>query len=1163
MRINRGFFSALALAVFIAASLVGANAGAAHQQIFDKSNLGNSGAGFGGARWVRPGAYFSPGGHHKLMIEASRVAETDRALEAGAVQTADYGSFRVLSIDDSSLQSALQGAAEAPISSILQSVRDDMNVLMLRSGAIDTSADDAPGTFLANGARQSVAERAQASKSQPAAGQIELRLVQFVGPVKRQWLDEMRGAGLEPVAYLPSNGYLVRAQSDAEGKVIRLSSAAQSRGEDFVQWEGPFKDEYKIHPKLAAVMNDDPQATVTVAIQIVASSVRSSSGASRDDSSVRAARLLALSVLRDAYRVGQFTNLRLSLPAGSVAKLAALPGVVNIEPWSAPRLLDERSAQILAANLTDDGKAARSPGYLSWLAAHGFNSRFSFAIDVSDTGLDRGSTDPAKLHPDFLDGAGQSRVVYARDYTSDFDAGDIPGHGTLNMSVAAGWNTSTDKAVKDADGFSFGIGVAPFALLGSSKIFQSDGGFGLSQPYTKMVSDAYRDGMRISSNSWGDSANEYTIDAQEYDTRTRDAAPAQSGNQEISVCFAAGNSGPGGFVSSLASAKNVIAVGASESSRKGGEDGCGVDDTDADNVQDMAFFSSGGPLTDGRSKPDICAPGSHIEGAASQNPDFDASGICALDIDEFYFPEGQTLYSWSSGTSHSTPQAAGAAALIRQFFLNRSEDPSAALIKALLLNTATYMNGNGAGGDLPQAQQGWGLIDLDRAFDSVPKVFVNQTTTFTDTGQEFVITGEVKDATQPFRVTLAWSDAPGFSAFVPWVNDLDLEVVINGQVYRGNNFKGQVSQAGGSADVKNNVEAVWLPAGTIGSFVIRVRASNIAGDGVPGNSNFTDQDFALVAYNAERKDAAVAAVSSLALSAGPDSIPDPGETVSMRVILTDLSPIALNGAHAALTAKTAGITVNTGEADYPNIAPGQTAEGAAPFSFSIAGTVACGALLDFSLDVTSASGLSRIPFSIFVGRSQVIESFSDDVENGESKWTHGSGVKKKKKRVDTWSISTKRVRSGGHSWFSDDPSSVTDAHLDTVSIAIPADLKNVQLTFYHTFEFEAFFSLAFDGGVLEISTGGDFEDLGPKILVGGYNGTMRDGTGNPLAGRQGWVGGKIGLFQQVVVDLSSYVGKTVTIRFRSGSDETGKGGGWYIDDVSLRGNRVTCLPASQ
>ena len=67
-----------------------------------------------------------------------------------------------------------------------------------------------------------------------------------------------------------------------------------------------------------------------------------------------------------------------------------------------------------------------------------------------------------------------------------------------------------------------------------------------------------------------------------------------------------------------------------------------------------------------------------------------------------------------------------------------------------------------------------------------------------DSGQQFVITGEVKDSAQPFRVTLAWTDAPGFSGAAPWVNDLDLEVTINGQVYRGILFARWVRRFGHS-----------------------------------------------------------------------------------------------------------------------------------------------------------------------------------------------------------------------------------------------------------------------------------------------------------------------------------------------------------------------------
>lgn len=1137
---------------------------ASHASSINGSTSGKRMTAYAGAP-IAARSYRSPGKLHKLVVQNDDLEALAQMRTEGAVKISDYGSFTLFAIEDGALQrteATMNEAHEEPAGQTANSattrlsVRDDFNTLMLRSGAIDTTDPETAGSFVGMGrSAESYGLQSLASSGSAGGGQSRLMLIQFVGPVKHAWIEQLKASGLELVAYVPNNAYLVRGDPNAQARLMTRNRSAEASSEGFVQWQGPFLDEYKLHPALAAGTD---AGVLMVAVQLALG------GAERDprnNAEVKQARKLATSVMVDAYSVANFTTLRMRIDANRVADLAAMPDVVNVEPWTPPQLFDERSSQIVAGQLTADHTAPRGPGYVAWLAAHGFSSNFSFAIDVADTGIDRGLITADKLHPDFLDSSKQSRVLYARDYTSEEDPSDLPGHGTINMSIAGGGNTSAATGARDSAGYNYGLGVAPFAMLGASKIFQSNQNFDLIDPYTKLVSDAYRDGARVCSNSWGSATNFYSIDSAEYDLRVRDAVPDQPGNQEMSICFAAGNVGAAKAIGEPGSGKNVISVAAGENSRKDGTDGCNVKDADADSAMDIAFFSSGGPLEDGRMKPDITAPGTHIEGAASQNPDFDGSGICGQSFDNPFFPTGQTLYTWSSGTSHSTPQVAGAAALVRQFLINKGEQPNAALIKALMLNTPTYMTGARAVGNLPQALQGWGLLNLDRAFDATPKIFINQTNLFTDSGQDFVFTGEVKDASQPFRVTLAWSDAPGFSGAAPWVNNLDLEVTINGQVYNGNNFLGQESQPGGDADTKNNVEGVWLPAGTVGAFIVRVRASNIAGDGVPGNADATDQDFALVVYNGEKKDVPVATLTSFTVSAGSDSVVDPGEGVSMGVTVGDLSSIALTAAHGTLSTTTSGVTVTAGGVDFPNIGPGQNAAGATPFGFSVDRTVSCGTTLNFVLEISSQGSVSRIPLTVRVGKAQSIDVFSDDVESGESKWTHESGIKKKKFRVDTWTQSGKRVHSGTRSWFSPDPGDkVIDTHLDTLPLQLPTDLRNLQLVFYHTFEFERG---TFDGGVLEISTGGDFEDLGSKILKGGYTGTLYRVTDNPLANRPGWVDGRLGAFRQVVVDLSSYAGKTVTIRFRIGSDINGRGLGWYIDDVSLRGDRLTCTPAAE
>jgi hypothetical protein len=93
-----------------------------------------------------------------------------------------------------------------------------------------------------------------------------------------------------------------------------------------------------------------------------------------------------------------------------------------------------------------------------------------------------------------------------------------------------------------------------------------------------------------------------------------------------------------------------------------------------------------------------------------------------------------------------------------------------------------------------------------------------------------------------------------------------------------------------------------------------------------------------------------------------------------------------------------------------------------------------------------------------------------------------------------------------------------------------------------------------DGGLLEISTNGTtWNDLGPQITLGGYNGTISNCCASPIAGRSAWTGISSG-FQAVEVDLSSYAGSNVRVRFRLSRDNHQSVAidlGWYIDDVEV------------
>ena len=100
--------------------------------------------------------------------------------------------------------------------------------------------------------------------------------------------------------------------------------------------------------------------------------------------------------------------------------------------------------------------------------------------------------------------------------------------------------------------------------------------------------------------------------------------------------------------------------------------------------------------------------------------------------------------------------------------------------------------------------------------------------------------------------------------------------------------------------------------------------------------------------------------------------------------------------------------------------------------------------------------------------------------------------------------------------------------------------------------------LGFDGGVLEYSTNGTtWNDAGSMILEGGYNVTL---ASSPLLGRQAW-SGDLGGWNQVLVDLASLEGQSVTFRWRFATDLGGfPPSTWYLDDVALDAIGYVCDP---
>lgn len=784
-------------------------------------------------------AKFGREGNIKLRVDD---ADEEAALLArGGLKVASYGAFSVIEAPIDALEAA-PNAEALPME----------NLIRLNAGAIDTSL---------------AATKQLRMPVAPFDGK-SMRLIQFAGPIQPEWREALEKTGATIVTYIPSNAYLIFGDFAAVSAAAKLGDELSA-----VQWDGDYLDVYKVDPGLtgadiAPSMNAN--TTQLVAIQLVADEATNKATTAIID------RVKSAAVL-NSYGILNYQNVIVEMPLSGVWEVAQQPDVVSIQPYDLPSHFCERQAQIVAGNLS--GNSPTAPGYLAWLGTKGFTqAQFTasgFAVDISDSGVDNGTTSPN--HFGLYEGGvrpGTSRIIYNRVVGTPNSGSTLKGcdgHGTLNTHIIGGYSNLTGTPFADASGFRYGLGIAPFVRVGSSVIF--DPNSFTSPNYANLQSMAYRDSARISSNSWGSlTSNRYTTDSQSYDALVRDAQPTGStvpnaGNQEMVIVFANGNAGSAaGTVRSPGTAKNVISVGAAENVQSfGGSDGCGTADSGANSANDIASFSSRGPCPDGRKKPDIVAPGTHVSGGVVQvaspagtgtaDSCFDGSGVCG-GVASHYFPSsGQQFYTASSGTSHSTPCVAGGCALIRQFFINQGmAAPSPAMTKALLMNSARYMTGSGANDTLWSNNQGMGEMNLGEVFNRgavTPTVFRDQQSAdmFTATGQTRTFTGVVADTSKPFRVTLGWTDAPGATSGAAYNNNLDLTVAVGGNTYRGNVFSGATSTTGGTADAADNVESVFLAAGVSGNFTVTITAANIVSDGVPNTGGSTDQDFALVIYN--------------------------------------------------------------------------------------------------------------------------------------------------------------------------------------------------------------------------------------------------------------------------------------------------------------------------
>ena len=168
--------------------------------------------------------------------------------------------------------------------------------------------------------------------------------------------------------------------------------------------------------------------------------------------------------------------------------------------------------------------------------------------------------------------------------------------------------------------------------------------------------------------------------------------------------------------------------------------------------------------------------------------------------------------------------------------------------------------------------------------------------------------------------------------------------------------------------------------------------------------------------------------------------------------------------------------------------------------------------------------------------------FEDDMENGEDYWTSLSDVDEY-----YWELEAPEAHSGDEAWFAENLAERYETFLELEPFMVEGDAPT--LSFWHKYITEA----GYDGGYISISTDElNFDDLGPHIIRGHYRGESQGPP--PLGGKDSFWGDSEG-FVNTLVDLTSYLGETVTIRFTfvtdEGNPETGYVEGWTVDDVRI------------
>ncbi len=271
----------------------------------------------------------------------------------------------------------------------------------------------------------------------------------------------------------------------------------------------------------------------------------------------------------------------------------------------------------------------------------------------------------------------------------------------------------------------------------------------------------------------------------------------------------------GGYdtIPDVANAKNILTIGS--------VDDAVIGTNRALSQATMTSYSGWGPADDGRIKPDIVA-----NGAAVTSTDSGA--------DDDY----RTL----QGTSMASPNAAGSAALLVEYYKKLFDEPiSSELLKGLIIHTADDLGSAG-----PDYKFGWGLMNTQAAAEYIrlhhkyPLSDIMYEP-FLDTNNAVRNISIVRNDSEPIKVTICWTDPAGIEKHgldnrTPvLVNDLDLRIIDPAGI---TNFPFTLSVTNPAAlavpgdNILDNMEQIIIPSPIAGDYTISVSHKGVLDGGL-------------------------------------------------------------------------------------------------------------------------------------------------------------------------------------------------------------------------------------------------------------------------------------------------------------------------------------------